>query len=70
MLVMAGQRRHAPFSPSVYEPEKRVRQYTLRLTDSENAILERESAKTGVTPLNMIRAILAERLLPRRKSRR
>ena len=66
MLVMAS-KRQPPFSPSIYEPEKRVCQYTLRLTDAENAILEREAARNGRTALNEIRSILAERLLPKRK---
>ena len=69
MLVMASRRR-PPFSPSIYGPEKRVNQFTLRLTDSEVAILNREAAKLGVSALNMIRAILTERLVTRRKRRR
>ena len=70
MSVSVASRRPPPFSPSVYEPEKRTVQYTLRLTASENAVLEQEAEKKGVTALNFIRAILAERLLRRSKSRR
>lgn len=67
---MASTRRPPPFSASIYEPEKRSHQFTLRLTDSELEILDREAAKNGVTALNMIRAILAKRLSPRRKRKR
>lgn len=63
-------RRPPPFAPSTREPEKRDRQYTLRLTDSEDAILQREAEKNGLTALNMIRRILAARLTPRRKPSR
>ena len=70
MIVMAPKRRPPAFSPSIYEPEKRDRQFTLRLTDSEFEVLEREAAKHGVTALNMIRKILAARLVPRRKRTR
>lgn len=66
MLVTVS-KRPPPFSPTIYEPEKRTHQFTLRLTDAETAILEREAEKNGITALNQIRAILAERLLPSRK---
>lgn len=63
-------RRPPPFSPSLYTPEKRVRQYTLRLTDQENEILERKAQENGLTALNMMRAILSEALSPAPKRRR
>lgn len=70
MLVMASKRTQQPFAPSIYEPEKRVHQYTLRLTDSEDAILEREAARDGITALNKIRAILGKHLSPRSSRRK
>lgn len=69
MLVMVS-RRPPPFAPSNRELEKRVHQYTLRLTDSENEILEQEAVKNGVTALNMMRRILAAGLSPRPKRKR
>ena len=69
MLVMTS-RTPPPFSPSNREPEKRVHQYTLRLTDTENEMLERFAVENGVTALNMVRQILAERLSPRPKRKR
>lgn len=70
MFVMASRRPPEPFAPSNRAPEKRVHQFTLRLTDRELDILEREAAKNGVSALNMIREILAERLAPPRKRSR
>ena len=70
MSVTMSSRRPPPFSPSIYEPEKRTVKYTLRLTDSENDVLKAKAEKSGLTELNQIRAILSDALLPRSKSRR
>ena len=70
MLVMAGNK---PFAPTIYGPEKRNFPYTLRLTNSEHEILEGEAARRGMTALNLVRQILADKLgniSRRRKTKR
>lgn len=70
MLVMASNKRPMPFAPSDRTPEKRTVQYSIRMTDSELALLEREAAKRGITTLNLVRVLLADGLSTRRKRRR
>lgn len=70
MLVMASQKPPKVFAPSDRAPEKRTVQYTLRLTDTERDILEREATDRGVTALNLIRQFLAEGLSPKRRSKK
>lgn len=48
-----------PFSPSDHAPEKRANQYNLKLTDAEKDILEAEASARGVTPLNLLRSLIA-----------
>lgn len=69
MIVSVADRRR-PFAPSPHTPEKRDVRYTLRLSESEKAILERLAAKRGVTAINLMRIILAEALLRQRNSSR
>ncbi len=70
MFVMASQKKPGPFAPSDRAPEKRTVQYSIRMTDSEHALLEDEAAKRGITSLNLVRLLLAEGLLLRRKRRK
>lgn len=67
---MAPKRKPDIFAPSDRAREKRTVQYSLRMSDSELALLEREAARRGVTSLNLIRELLANALARKRKSRR
>lgn len=67
MSVGATTMASKPFQPSDREPEKRRNQYTLRLTDTERDLLEREASRRGITALNLVRLFLGEALRLRKR---
>ena len=70
MFVMASQKKPGPFAHSDRFPEKRRIQFSIRMSDSENALIEQEAAKRGISALNLVRTLLAEGLSRPRKSRK
>ena len=69
MLLMATNRPPL-FTVSDRIAEKRGVSWTLRLTGSERDALEHEAAKRGMSAINLIRVLIANGLLARRKTKR
>ena len=58
-----------PFAPSDRIPEKRANRLTIRFTDPERELLEREAGRRGLTVLNLLREFIDKGLTGAKKPR-